>query len=336
MWRLKNEFILFCGTGVSSEKMESKSTTLTAIILTLNESLHIERCVCAARSMADEVLVVDSYSTDDTVVLAQRLGARILQHPFNNHADQLNWTLENGQIRTDWIMRLDADEYPDDRMASSLRSTLSQAPSDVGGFEVNRQVWFLGRIIRHGGMSPMWVTRIFRNGWARCETRWMDEHMVLSKGRVERMEGNIIDNNAKSLTWWTQKHNLYSNREAVHLLNTRYNLGIADEAGEGLNPQARHKRWLKKNVYSRLPLSLRAWLYFFYRAIFRLGFLDGPRGMMFHALQGLWYRLLVDAKVAEVELAMQQHGLGPQQAILQILGINVDRGSVPTQTCEKS
>lgn len=311
--------------------MIASPATLTVVILTFNESLHIERCIRAVQPVAEEVLVVDSYSNDDTVARAQRLGARVLQHPFTNHATQLNWALDNGQIRTDWIMRLDADEYPDEKLVALLRSALSKAKSEVGGLEVDRRVRFLGREIRHGGMSPMWVTRIFRNGWARCESRWMDEHMVLSKGRVSRMAGKIIDDNLNSLTWWTQKHNLYANREAVDLLDQRYGLGIATEGSEGLNRQAQYKRWLKKKVYSHLPLGLRAWLYFFYRTLFRLGFLDGTRGMMFHALQGLWYRLLVDAKVAEVELAMRRYGWGPEEAIQRVLDIDVNQGRPETE-----
>ena len=235
----------------------------------------------------------------------------------------MNWALDNGGIRSEWVMRLDADEFLDEGLLTDLRDRLSAASGDIGGFEVNRRIRFMGREIRHGGMAPLWVTRFWRNGWARCEARWMDEHIVLNRGRISRLPGAIVDDNLNTLTWWTQKHNLYANREAVDLLDRRYELGLAEQAASGLNRQARVKRWLKNRVYARLPLGVRPWLYFFYRAVLRLGVLDGARGMMFHTLQGLWYRLLVDAKVAEVQRAMAENGVSPLDAIRQVLGIEM-------------
>jgi hypothetical protein len=141
---------------------------------------------------------------------------------------------------------------------------------------------------------------------------------------VARLPGAIVDDNLNSLTWWTQKHNLYASREAVDLLDRRYRLGLADETRSGLNRQARLKRWLKTRVYARMPIGVRPWLYFFYRAVLRLGILDGARGMMFHTLQGLCYRLLVDAKIAEVERAMRQDGDELREAVRRVLGIELD------------
>ncbi len=299
------------------------AASLAVVILTYNEALHIERCIRSAQGVAREILVVDSYSTDDTVARAQQLGARVLQNPWVNHATQMNWALQNGGVRRAWVMRLDADECLDEALVAALGPALAAAGDDVGGFEINRRIRFLGSDIRHGGMAPLWVTRVWRNGRARCEARWMDEHMVLSAGRVARLPGAIVDDNLNSLTWWTQKHNLYASREAVDLLDRRYRLGLADETSVGLNRQARLKRWLKTRVYARLPLGVRPWLYFFYRTVLRLGILDGARGIMFHTLQGLWYRLLVDAKVAEVERAMRQDGDELRVAVRRVLGIEL-------------
>ena len=221
---------------LKTESTRDRPVTLTVLILTYNEALHIERCVRSAQRVADEVLVVDSYSTDATADTARRLGARVLQNGWTNHATQLNWSLQNGSIHTDWVMRLDADEFLDDRLLGSLRRALSEAPEAVGGFEVNRRIRFLGREIRHGGMAPLWVTRVWRNGWARCEARWMDEHIVLSRGRISRLPGAIVDDNLNTLTWWTQKHNLYASREAVDLLDRRHGLGLAEPDGVRTQP----------------------------------------------------------------------------------------------------
>ena len=298
--------------------------TLTAVILTYNESPHIERCTRSARRVADDILVVDSFSTDETVALARNLDARVIQHSWTDHAAQLNWALANGRIESDWVMRIDADEYLDEDLALSLPLALGGAAETIGGFEINRRIRFLGRTIRHGGMAPLRVTRVWRNGWAVCESRWTDEHMVLTRGRLARANGAFIDENLRPLTWWTKKHNDYSSREAIIQLDEQLQLGLNDPLPAGLNPQARRKRWLKTRVYARLPLGVRPWLYFFYRAVLRLGFLDGVRGMTFHTMQGLWYRLLVDAKVMEVRGAMKREGWDAPEAIRRVLGIDVE------------
>lgn len=297
---------------------------LSVVILTYNEALHIERAIESARAVADDILVVDSFSTDDTVRRAQVLGARVLQHTWTNHAAQMNWVLEHGEIKGAWVMRLDADECLDDTLIAQLKPTLTDAAPEVGGFEVNRRIRFMGREIRHGGMAPMWVLRVWRNGWAQCESRWMDEHMVLVRGRIARLSGAIIDDNRNTLTWWVQKHNVYASREALDLLDRRHRLGLVREPSCGLTRQAASKRWVKTRLYTRLPLGLRSWLYFFYRIVLRLGVLDGASGVVFHTLQGLWYRLLVDAKVLEVEQMMQRSACSPRDAIRRVLDIDVD------------
>lgn len=297
--------------------------SLTIIVLTFNESLHIDRCIAGARRVADDVLVVDSYSTDDTVSKATRLGARVVQHAWKNHGSQMNWAMQHGGVESEWIMRLDADEFLDETLIRSLKGCLGSADSDVGGFEVNRRIRFLGQEIRHGGMAPMWIVRVWRHGWAVFEDRWMDEHLVLSRGTVAQLPGLIVDANLQSLTWWTHKHNGYANLEVIDSLDQKYQLGMSAPMLGGHNRQAHIKRWLKTRVYARLPLGVRPWLYFFYRMVLRRGVMDGSRGMMFHLLQGLWYRSLVDAKVREVEDTMEQDGCDVTEAARRILGIDL-------------
>ena len=311
---------------------EAKAS-LTVIILTFNEHLHIRRCIESVQGLTQRVVVVDSGSTDDTVQIARSLGAEVLEHAFVNHAMQLNWALEHAPIETEWVMRLDADEYPDATLRAALPTALRQPGADITGFEVRRPTTFLGKRIEHGGMAP-WLLRIWRRGQARCEERWMDEHMVLAGGHVRRLPGRIVDHNLNTLTWWADKHNRYANREAVDLLLLR-KAGSRSEAS-ALNRQAALKRWLKSHVYARLPLGIRPFVFWIYRLVFQLGFLDGARGLMFHTLQGLWYRLLVDAKVKEVERAMRTQGLTLQAAIRDRLQIDLDAVVTSRQREEQS
>ncbi len=151
----------------------------------------------------------------------------------------------------------------------------------------------------------------------------MDEHIKVT-GATEEFRGEIIDDNLQSLTWWTAKHNGYASREAVDLLNLKYRFMPHDSVASLKNAsQAGIKRWIKESIYLRLPGGLRAFSYFFYRYIVRLGFLDGSSGTAFHLLQGFWYRYLVDAKIAEVERYIATHRCDPMEAIEQVLEIKL-------------
>ena len=195
--------------------------------------------------------------------------------------------------------------------------------AQVAGVYVSRRMSFLGRPIRWGGVFPIRVLRLFRAGRGRCEDRWMDEH-ILVNGTTAEFHGEIMDDNLNSLSWWTEKHNGYASREVVDLLNLEYGFmkheTVADlRAGQ----QAGVKRWLKEQLYARLPGGLRAFAYFLFRYVFRLGFLDGREGTAFHVLQGFWYRYLVDMKLHEVKIHMRRTNVDVVTAIRDVLGIDI-------------
>jgi hypothetical protein len=161
---------------------------------------------------------------------------------------------------------------------------------------VKRRVYFWGRWIRHGGYYPTWLLRVWRNGAAQCEDRAMDEHMRVSRGRIERLEHDIIDENRKGIAFWIDKHNRFSDSEVVALQRTEASL-VSRDAGA---PTAR-KRFLKNTIYGRSPMFVRALLYWLFRYFVLLGILDGAAGFVFHFLQAFWYRLVIDAKLYEHE-----------------------------------
>jgi len=282
-------------------------TSITVQILTYNEEQHIERAINSVKSFASQVVVIDSFSTDKTVELAQSMGAIVLQNVWqNNHARQFNWGLDNAPITGEWIMRLDADEYVTPELAEEIKNRFNQIEPNVNGIYMRRRIHFLGKWMKHGATYPMWILRLWRTSYGRCENRWMDEHIVLSSGETTRFDHDFVDDNLNSLTWWTTKHNQYASREAADLLNLKYNFMASDIRVEHDKEQAMLKRWLKENVYSKMPLFIRPFFYFFYRYFIRLGFVDGWRGLQWNFLQGLWYRFLVDAKVYEVESKIRE------------------------------
>ncbi|MGY3361274.1 glycosyltransferase involved in cell wall biosynthesis [Bradyrhizobium sp. GM0.4] len=291
--------------------------SLTAIVLTHNEQIHIERCINSIKSYVSRIVVVDSGSTDATVEIAARCGAEIFTHPFKNYATQFNWALEHCGIATRWIMRIDADEYIDTELGSQISSRLSVVGPEITGFVVERRVKFLGRIIRFGGgVSPQFVLKIWRTNKGAVENRWMDEHTILFEGASAQLSGLLIDENLKGIGFWVEKHNRYAAREVIDALNSEYR--FFDESSEViLSAQAQAKRFAKQSLYSRLPPIYRAVCYFIYRYIFRLGFLDGTAGLVFHLMQGLWYRVLIDLRILEARQFITAEGQAAFKSMMQ-------------------
>ncbi|SCY16842.1 Glycosyltransferase involved in cell wall bisynthesis [Paracoccus tibetensis] len=311
------------------ERVERKrSLSLDVVILTKNEERHIGRCIESVAHLANRIYVVDSGSTDRTREVARQAGATVLDHPWTNYATQFNWSLDQLPQDTEWVLRLDADEIVTDGLAREVMDGLPRLGPEVAGVYISRRMTFLGRPIRWGGVFPIRILRLFRRGRGRCENRWMDEHIRVD-GRTAEFAGEIIDDNTNSLTWWTEKHNNYASREVVDLLNLEYGF-MPHETVADLREwqQAGVKRWLKENIYARLPRGSRAVLYFFYRYILRLGFLDGQEGTAFHVLQGFWYRFLVDAKLQEVKSYMRRNDVDVVKAMRDVLGIDVQAVSV--------
>jgi len=274
---------------------------ITVVILTHNEEIHIERCLASLLPVVEAVCIIDSGSSDKTVERAQKMGAVVLQHPWKNYADQFQWGLNNAPIDTEWVMRMDADEYLEPALQQEIQMRLPNICANVSGIYLKRKVMFMGRWIRYGGFYPHILLRIWRVGTGRIEQRWMDEHIILDEGETIQFDQDLVDDNLKGISFWVDKHNGYASREMVDLLNRSYDLLPKDDAIKTQDdPQARWKRLMKDEVYSRIPPGLRATLYFIYRYFFRLGFLDGRQGFIFHFMQGFWYRLLVDVKVMEV------------------------------------
>lgn len=272
---------------------------LSVIVLTYNEELHIRRCIENVLPVAKEIFLVDSFSADNTVAIAQSLNAKVFQNKWeNNHAKQFNWGLNNLPVTTRWVLRLDADEYLTDELIEELETRLSSVPENVSGIIFKRRHMFLGQWMKRG-TYPVKLLRLFRYGKAICEQRLMDEHIQLTEGEAIELKHDFVDHNLNNLSWWASKHVDYAIREAVDLLDIE--LGLTGKIGENqLVGQAAEKR-KKKLRYSCQPLFFRSFAYFIYRYIFRLGFMEGKEGFLWHFLQGWWYRTLVDAKIFEIK-----------------------------------
>lgn len=277
----------------------------SVVVLTFNEEANLRQLLESLDGWASAIFVVDSGSTDRTVEIARQFTDAIVVHEFTNQAEQFNWALDNLPITTEWVMRLDADEFLLPELKDEIAGLLPDLPLAVSGLLVRRRVYFGGRWIRHGGMYPVWTLRLVRRGKGRSEQIEMDEHLVVLEGRTLRLRQDFVHADHKNLAAWTMKHEGYAKREA--LASEQLAALPAGDARHGRlgDEQRGRRRWLKTKVYGRSPLFLRAFLYFTYRYLLRLGFLDGREGLVYHFLQGLWYRFYVDAKLWEATRAQR-------------------------------
>lgn len=279
---------------------------ISVIILTHNEELHIERCIKNLLPIVSRVFIVDSFSTDNTLAIAESLGAVVVQRPWKNYADQFQWGLDNFPINTEWVMRMDADEYLEPDLVAEITEKLPRLPSEISGIYLKRKHHFLGRWIKYGDRYPLVLLRIWRNKQAHIENRWMDEHIVLDSGKSIILDGDFVDDNLNNIGWFIAKHNNYASREMIDILNQKYKLFSQDKSIEVSDAgQAKLKRFIKDIIYNNLPLFVRPMLYFLYRYFLRLGIFDGKEGFAYHFMQGLWYRCLVDLKCLEAENLMK-------------------------------
>ena len=251
---------------------------LSVIILTGNEELHIKRCLDIICPVAKDVFVIDCFSKDRTVEIAQSYAnVHVLQHewPVTKYAGQFNWALENAPITTQWVMRLDADEYPMPDLVEEMQQKIPLLGDDITGIVLNRRHIFMGKWMK-GGIYPVKLLRIFRYQKAICEQRLMDEHIQLLEGKSVEFEHDFCDENIHDVSWFCHKHVDYAAREAVDMLDIELNL--AGFAATDNN----------KMIST---------------------FLDGKEGFVFAFIQGWWYRTLVDAKILEVRKWMKTNNL---------------------------
>lgn len=265
---------------------------ITAIILTKNEEMNIGECIDSIKNIVERIVVIDSYSDDRTVEIAKLKGAEVFQHVFENYSKQYMYGVEVANVNTVWILRIDADE----RLTLDSSEELAylcdtNMDSDISGITLRFKKNFLGKNLYHGGVYPWKKMNCYKTELGTIEDRFMDEHIVLKKGRIVEMKNDSLHLDFKTIEYWINKHNWYSSRETVDYFENLVR-----------NKEKREQNivtWIKMNIYYRLPLGLRAHLYYIYIYYFKMAFLDGKEGKIYAFLRAYWYRYLVDIKIYE-------------------------------------
>lgn len=274
------------------------SLPISAVILTYNEELNIQRALANVHGWAREILIIDSFSTDATLDICRPYTNKIHQHAFENQAKQFNWALDHVSITQPWVLRLDADEVVPDELKGEIAQLVASVPPEVTGIYLNRRTFFMNRWLKHGGLHPHYILRVFRTGAGRFEEK-TEEHLVLGRGRAIYAKNPFIeDNRQNTLKYWLRKHDDLSDGEIRDTLLETFSQK-SDLKATLFGNKAQRMRWWKVHVYTRLPLFVRPLVYFTYRYFLRLGFLDGVPGLIFHVLQAFWYRFYIDARIYE-------------------------------------
>ena len=262
--------------------MTQKAHKLTVIIPTFNVEDLIEQAIKSVL-WADEILVVDSFSTDETVAIAKKYGVRVLQHEYIYSAKQKNWTIP--QAENEWILLLDSDEVVTDELRDEITRLLSSEKIEkYDGFGIARKHYFLGKFLRWGGRYPLYNIRLFRRS-CRYEDRNVHAHIILDKDRMKNLSKDILHYSDRSLDQFFEKFNRYSTWQANYMMRV-YEKGMTKIAWITFITNPFYAKAVLKDLWTFIPFT--PLIRFIYMYVLRLGFLDGRHGFMiafFYAFQ---------------------------------------------------
>jgi glycosyltransferase involved in cell wall biosynthesis len=277
---------------------------LSVLVPVKNEAANLRDCL-ASVAFADEIVVVDSASTDRTQEIATAAGARVVQFVWNGKFPRKkSWALESIPWRHEWVLIIDADE----RITPELEREISLAirRSDADGFYLNRRFWFLGGWINHCGYFPSWNLRLFQHRLGRYERIEIDDDVrsgdnevhehVLLNGRAEYLSAAMEHYAFPDVASFIEKHNRYSTWEAEAREQLYQRAGQNTLRARPFGTALERKRWLKK-LAMRAPC--RPTLRFLYHYIWKQGFRDGYRGWVLCRLLA-WYEFVSVVKTREM------------------------------------
>ena len=265
--------------------LAQRNIPVSVLITTYNEELNVGDCIASVAPWADQIIVLDSGSTDSTLEICATHDAEVYQHdPYEGAAKQRNWALDNLPFKHTWILLLDADERVPPELAAEIANVIERDGDGKVAFWLNRRFIFYGKWIRHSGWYPSWNIRLFKHGKARHEMRAVGPHLLVD-GDAGYLKSDLIHEDFRDLSFWISKHNRYSNWEAKdhhRRLSGERQAGFLDDAPI----HTRVKRLFKDSLWPCLPG--RGILIFFYLYVIRFGFLDGLHGFRFCVMHGIF------------------------------------------------
>ena len=284
---------------------KSNELPITILIAALNEELNIEKCVNSVSNFASRTVVVDSGSTDRTSEIAIKNSAEVVQFNYQGgYPKKRQWAIDKLDIQTEWVMLLDADEVVTDKLKSEIEEAIGS--SDNNAYLITKGFHFMGRRMRYGGFSQSAVL-LFRQGTARFEhlidesSTAMDMEVherLIVDGNVGRLNTPLIHDDYKGLEAYIDRHNKYSTWEAKVRQKYMSGDGSGSAVKASLFGDVQQRRRFLKLLAMKIPGE--QWLWFFYHYIFRLGILEGRRGLIASRIRSQ-YIANVRAKIFELK-----------------------------------
>jgi exosortase/archaeosortase family protein len=283
------------------------STEFSFIILTFNEEQHLPRLLNSIISLAAPTFILDSGSTDATLAICKQFNVITAYHPFETHPQQWHTALTTFVINTPWIIGLDADQIITSELLTKLKSFKNDNYLDTNGIYFNRINIYKGNWIKHGGYYPKYLLKMFRyqQGYSDLNENMDHKFQVTGKTVIWKKE-HLIEENLKenSIAFWVEKHNRYSDQLATEEFERIQKTRSQNIIPSFWGSPNEHNAWLKR-LWWKLPRYTRPLLYFLFRMFIQRGILDGKTGIVYHFMQGFWFRLLVDIKIEEKLMALK-------------------------------
>ena len=300
---------------------------LSVLILTMNEERNIVACLDSVAGWADDIVAVDSGSVDRTLALCAERNVRTVFHPYTDHRSQIQWALTTIPWQHDWLLLLDADNIVTPPLKHEIEQQLRQDTGRVHGFYSPHHHYFRNRRVR--GLKTRWL-RLIRRSHVRVDNSELVDFRLVVDGPTGTLSGAIVESNRNELDidFWIDKHQKFARRIAMEeILRAKNVLAWSDDLRPRLLGNTDERMILLKNVWYRMPLYVRPVLFFLYRYLLRLGFLDGWNGLVFHGFQAFWFRLLVDVHIAEYRRQLERNEVSLEELLRMAGGAPLHGGT---------
>ena len=265
---------------------------VSVLILTLNEEINLKRCL-ESLNWTEDIVVLDSYSSDQTKEITESANARFIQRYFDDYASQRNFGLNEIPYKNDWLLMVDADEVVPTNLFTEIRETLSNKSNEATLYRLRRKDYFWGKWIKRSSGYPTWFGRLMKIGQVRVKRSINEEYVT--DGEIGYLEAHLHHYPFnKGIKAWLEKHNRYSSMEAEVLFN---NSSTRSKLSNIFSNDPSVRRKAQKAFVYRLPG--RPILMFFALYIFRGGFLDGTAGLTCCTLRAI-YEYMINLKVREL------------------------------------
>ena len=278
----------------------TRQSFVSVFVVAGNEEANIERCMESVSGWSDDVFLVDSDSTDKTVEFARRYTDKIYNHTYVDHASQLIWAFEKLPFKYEWVLFLDADNIVTDKLKTEINQRLSNDDMSINGYYCIHEEFFRDRRVL--GMKKWWA-RLVRRTHARIDNSELVDYGIVIDGKVDYITAAIVEDNAKEkdIDFWIDKHQRFAKRMAVEEVLRKHGYIKWSVEPKWLGGNSDQKRVWLKNKWMNMPLFVRPFFYWFYRYFLTGAVFQGRHGLTFTILQALWFRIVCDMKIQELQ-----------------------------------